>query len=74
MDRIEQLFSNKKKDIFSVYFTAGFPKINDSLESITTLQREGFDTIEIRIRYSDPMRDAPVLQYRTQIALINGLC
>ena len=73
MDRIEQLFSNKKKDIFSVYFTAGFPKLNDSVEIIKTLQEEGVDMIEIGIPYSDPMADGPVIQNSSQIALNNGI-
>ena len=67
------IFSNKKKDIFSVYFTAGFPKLNDSVEIIKTLQEEGVDMIEIGIPYSDPMADGPVIQNSSQIALNNGI-
>ena len=37
MNRITNLFKEKKKNILSIYFTAGYPSLNDSIEIIKTL-------------------------------------
>ena len=57
----------------SVYFTACYPKLNDTVEIIKTLSDKGVDMIEIGIPYSDPMADGPVIQNSSQIALDNGM-
>ena len=41
MDRINQLFSNKKHDILSIYFCAGAPKADNTAEVITSLEKNG---------------------------------
>jgi tryptophan synthase alpha chain len=73
MSRLANLFAKKKKDVLSVYFTAGFPHLNDTVEIIRTLSEEGVDMIEIGIPYSDPMADGPVIQRSSQVALENGM-
>ena len=39
-NRINQLFERKKENILSVYFTAGFPNLNDTVEIIQELEKE----------------------------------
>ncbi|MDR1698962.1 MAG: tryptophan synthase subunit alpha [Prevotellaceae bacterium] len=73
MNRLQQLFAKKKNNILSVYFTAGYPKLNDTVEIIKTLSDEGIDLIEIGIPFSDPMADGPVIQRSSQRALENGI-
>lgn len=73
MNRINQLFENKQKDILSIYFTAGFPHLNDTCEVIRELQANGIDLIEIGIPFSDPMADGPTIQDSGTIALRNGM-
>jgi tryptophan synthase alpha chain len=73
MNRIDTLFRNKKKDILSIYFTAGHPTLNSTVEIIETLVEEGVDMIEIGIPFSDPVADGPVIQKSTQKALNNGM-
>jgi tryptophan synthase alpha chain len=73
MNRINQLFKNKQKDILSIYFTAGFPQLNDTCEVIRELQANGIDLIEIGIPFSDPMADGPTIQDSGTIALRNGM-
>lgn len=73
MNRITQLFNTKKKDILSVYFTAGYPSINDTFRTITELEKRGVDMIEIGIPFSDPIADGPVIQKSGSKALINGM-
>ncbi len=73
MNRINQLFNNKQKDILSIYFTAGFPQLNDTCDVIRELQANGIDLIEIGIPFSDPMADGPTIQDSGTIALRNGM-
>lgn len=73
MNRIEKLFSLKKKNILSIYFTAGFPHINDTTAILKVLQDHGADMVEIGIPYSDPLADGPVIQHSSVVALKNGM-
>ena len=73
MNRINQLFGKKQKNILSVYFTAGYPELEDTVLVMKTLQENGVDLIEIGIPFSDPMADGPVIQQSSHIALLNGM-
>lgn len=73
MNRIDKLFREKKENILSIYFTAGHPSLNSTVEIIKTLVEEGVDMIEIGIPFSDPVADGPVIQNSTQTALANGM-
>jgi tryptophan synthase alpha chain len=72
-NRINQLFEKKNKNIFSVYFTAGFPNLNDTVEIIQQLEKNGVDLIEIGMPFSDPTADGPTIQQSSEIALKNGM-
>jgi len=73
MNRIDQLFQQKKEQILSVYFTAGYPALNDTVTVIQALEKEGVDLIEIGVPFSDPMADGPVIQASGAKALQNGM-
>jgi len=73
MNRIKQLFEKKQKNILSIYFTAGFPQLNDTCNVICELEANGIDLIEIGIPFSDPMADGPTIQESGTIALRNGM-
>ena len=72
MNKINKLFSGKK-NILSIYFTAGFPKLNDTTKIICELENSGVDMIEIGIPFSDPLADGPVIQHSSEVALKNGM-
>ncbi|WP_297091601.1 tryptophan synthase subunit alpha [uncultured Draconibacterium sp.] len=72
-NRINQLFERKKENIFSVYFTAGYPNLNDTVEIIQQLEKNGADLIEIGMPFSDPTADGPTIQRTSEIALQNGM-
>ncbi|MCB0685835.1 MAG: tryptophan synthase subunit alpha [Saprospiraceae bacterium] len=73
MNRIDQMFQKKKGEILNIYFTAGFPELNDTEEIILALDRAGVDVIEIGMPYSDPMADGPTIQESGSQALKNGM-
>ena len=73
MNRINQLFEKKKKGILSLYFCAGHPTLDGTVEVIKTLAENGIDMIEVGIPFSDPMADGPVIQDAATKALKNGM-
>jgi tryptophan synthase alpha chain len=73
MNRLDKLFKNKKENILSIYFTAGFPNIDDTVRIIKELEQSGVDLIEIGIPFSDPIADGPVIQKSNKNALQNGM-
>lgn len=73
MNRINQLFENKKENILSLYFCAGTPTLDSTSSIIQTLAKNGIDMLEIGIPFSDPMADGPVIQQAATQALRNGM-
>jgi len=72
MNRIEQLFQDKK-DILSIYFTSGYPKLEDTRTVLKGLQGAGVDLVEIGLPFSDPLADGPTIQQSSEVALDNGM-
>ena len=73
MNRIEKLFESKPQRVLNVYFTAGYPRLNDTTEIIEALARSGADLIEIGVPFSDPIADGPTIQASNDVALANGM-
>jgi len=73
MNRIKQLFEHKQQDIVSIYITAGFPQLNDTLSIVKGLDEAGVDMIEIGFPFSDPLADGPVIQQSSEQAIANGM-
>lgn len=73
MNRITNLFETKKNGILSVYFTAGYPQLNDTVTILKELEKKGINSVEIGIPFSDPMADGPVIQEAATQALRNGM-
>jgi len=72
-NRINQLFRKKDRNIFSVYFTAGYPRLHDTAAIIGLLEQNGVDLVEIGIPFSDPTADGPVIQRSNDAALKNDM-
>ncbi|MCT8339748.1 tryptophan synthase subunit alpha [Flavobacteriaceae bacterium TK19130] len=72
MNRIQQLFQQDKK-LVSVYFTAGYPNLDDTVPILEALQESGVDLVEIGLPYSDPLADGPTIQASATQALKNGM-
>lgn len=72
-NRIDQLFERKQKNILSLFLTAGYPNLNDTLSIIKILDTTEVDLLEIGIPFSDPIADGPIIQQSSMEALHNGM-
>ena len=73
MNSIQELFQKKDKNLLSIYFTSGFPKLEDTTKVISALSNAKVDFIEVGLPYSDPLADGPTIQDSSQKALENGI-
>lgn len=73
MNRIQELFSNKSKSVLNIYFTAGYPGLDDTVDILKALDESGVDLVEIGMPYSDPLADGPTIQQSSSVALKNGM-
>ncbi|WP_092737160.1 tryptophan synthase subunit alpha [Hymenobacter psychrophilus] len=72
MNRIQQAFQQDKK-LLNIYFTAGYPRLDDTVPILRALAEAGADLIEIGMPFSDPLADGPVIQASSTVALHNGM-
>lgn len=72
MNRLKQLF-REKKNILSIYYTAGYPNLGDTVTIAEELEKSGADLLEIGFPYSDPVADGPVIQASSKQALDHGM-
>lgn len=72
-NRITELFKKKDKNILNIFYTAGFPDLNDTQRIAEALETSGVDLIEIGIPFSDPIADGPTIQESNKIALDQGM-
>lgn len=73
MNRLDKLFAEKQSNLLNIYFTAGYPQLDDTKVIIPALAEAGVDLIEIGMPYSDPMADGPTIQESGMQALKNGM-
>ena len=72
MNRIHKKLQQDKK-LLSIYFTAGYPNLEDTLPILEQLQEAGVDMVEIGLPFSDPLADGPTIQESSTQALRNGM-
>lgn len=73
MNRIDALLQNATNPVLSIYYTAGYPDLNDTRPILNHLVESGVDLVEIGIPYSDPMADGPTIQQSGSVAIANGM-
>jgi len=71
-NRIDDVL-REKQNVLNVYFTAGYPKFEDTIRVARSLQDGGADMLEIGIPFSDPLADGPTIQESSSVALDNGM-
>ncbi|MEK9602894.1 MAG: tryptophan synthase subunit alpha [Flavobacteriaceae bacterium] len=72
MNRIDKTFQGDRK-IISIYFSAGYPELEDTVPILKALQDSGVDMVEIGLPFSDPLADGPTIQKSSTRALRNGM-
>ena len=73
MNRLDNIFQKKKKNILAIYATAGFPNIDDTRRTVLELDAAGADIVEIGMPFSDPLADGSTIQASSQKAIENGM-
>jgi len=73
MNNLLKTFQDKDKKVLSIYFSAGYPELEDTHRIMLALQKGGADLIEVGIPFSDPVADGPTIQESNKIALNNGI-
>ncbi|WP_299121895.1 tryptophan synthase subunit alpha [uncultured Tenacibaculum sp.] len=73
MNSVKSIFQEKSQNLLSIFFTAGFPKLDDTTKIIDELSSSGVDFIEVGLPYSDPLADGPTIQHSSSVALNNGI-
>lgn len=72
-NRITDLFARKSSGVLNLYFTAGFPNLQDTVPVLRGLQEAGVDLVEIGMPYSDPVADGETIQLSNMRSLDNGM-
>ena len=72
MNRINKRLQ-EDKELLSIYFTAGYPNLEDTVPVLEELVKSGVDMIEIGLPFSDPLADGPTIQQSSTAALKNGI-
>lgn len=74
MNKINQVFANRgDRKLLSLYFCAGCPTLNGTVDVIKAMERHGIDFVEVGMPFSDPLADGPVIQSAGAVALNNGM-
>lgn len=75
MSRVSEVLKGNKatgRGTLVGYFPAGYPTVEDSVNSLVAMAQDGCDVLEIGVPYSDPVMDGLVIQQATETALSNG--
>ncbi|WP_018343295.1 tryptophan synthase subunit alpha [Cytophaga aurantiaca] len=72
-NRLTELFQKKSNNLLNIYFTAGYPAINDTVTVLKALEKAGVDMVEIGMPYSDPVADGPIIQQSSLDSINNGM-
>ncbi|MCF8361038.1 MAG: tryptophan synthase subunit alpha [Prolixibacteraceae bacterium] len=73
MNKLQKKLNDKKENLLTIYFTAGYPELNDTGTIIKELEASGADIIEVGMPFSDPVADGPTIQASSLQALNNGM-
>jgi len=72
MNRISDLFKIRGEKLIP-FITAGFPRLDLTVELVLAAEKAGADMIELGMPFSDPLAEGPVIQASSQTALENGV-
>ncbi len=72
-NRLTELLKSRPKNLLTIYFTAGYPSLEDTTLVLESLSKAGADIVEIGMPFSDPIADGPTIQESNQAALEQGM-
>ncbi|MGB3591097.1 MAG: tryptophan synthase subunit alpha [Nonlabens sp.] len=72
-NKLTRLFAEKPNHLLNIFFTAGYPNLDDTTTILKSLEYAGVDLVEIGIPFSDPLADGPTIQESSKQALENGM-
>ena len=72
-NKLTNLLEKKAKNLLTIYFTAGYPSLENTIEVAKATAEAGADIIEIGMPFSDPIADGETIQQSNQKALDNGM-
>ncbi|MEO9953380.1 tryptophan synthase subunit alpha [Nonlabens sp.] len=72
-NKLTELLKNKPQNLLNIFYTAGYPQLEDTTTLLTALENASVDLVEIGIPFSDPLADGPTIQESSKIALENGM-
>ena len=55
------------------YVTIGFPRLEDTLQIVKSIEEAGADAVELGVPYCDPVADGPTIQASSYQALSQGI-
>lgn len=70
LDRFTRL---PNKRALSIFYTAGYPRLGDTVPVLRELAASGVDMVEIGFPFSDPVADGPTIQESNRVAIENGM-
>lgn len=62
-----------KSGLLNIFYTAGYPNLNDTVTIAQALDKAGVRLVEIGMPYSDPLADGTTIQHSSEVALRNGM-
>jgi tryptophan synthase alpha chain len=72
-NKLTELLKNKPNNLLNLFYTAGYPQLEDTTVILTALENAGVDMVEVGIPFSDPLADGPTIQESSAVALANGM-
>ncbi len=72
-ERLKKLFESKSSGILSIFFTAGYPHLEDTVTIGKKLSESGVDLFEIGFPFSDSLVEGPTIQSCNEYSLHNGM-
>lgn len=73
MNKLDKLLKSKQRNLLSLYFTAGYPNLDDTVKILDYVDKYGADLVEIGIPFSDPIADGPIIQFSNSASIENGM-
>ncbi len=72
-NRLTRLFDQNRRNLLNIYFTAGYPALEDTVPIALALADAGVDIIELGMPYSDPLADGATIQESSEKSISNGM-